>query len=125
LHITITGYPLPAPVRVQAEPDEHIFGDGWLLTQRHAQTLVAAWADAPTDPAPDGTDDVRRAWDYCELGLFITALHLDGELGISHWESVTGSEGTDLYSTTMMPFDFTIHPDTPPDPTCDGYQARR
>lgn len=111
MQITISGYPLPAPITLTAEPDDYIIGDGFLLDHDETQRLIEAWCDAPTEPAPNGEDDVRRTWSYSELGLFVTVLYLDGELSIDHWESAIGSEGTDLYSTTQMPFDFTIHPD--------------
>lgn len=112
MKITISGYPLPAPLTLDAEADEHLIGEGWLLSRDDTERLIDAWCEAPTDPAPSGEDDVRRSWSYCELGLFITVLYLDGELSIEHWESADGSEGTDIYSTTMMPFDFTITPET-------------
>ncbi|MGO1506710.1 MAG: hypothetical protein ACTHW5_01545 [Microbacterium sp.] len=118
MKITISGYPLPAPVTLDADIDDHIFGSGWLLAHDDAQKLIEAWCDAPTDLSPDGNDDVRRTWSYSELGLFVTVLSLDGELSIDHWESAEGSEGYDIYSTTTMPFDFTIHP-------ADGAEAAR
>lgn len=110
MQITISGYPLPVPITLTAEKDGHIIGEGFLLDHDETQRLIEAWCDAPTAFAPNGEDDVRRTWSYSELGLFITVLHLDGELSIDHWESAIGSEGTDLYSTTQMPFDFTVHP---------------
>ncbi|MGO1852358.1 MAG: hypothetical protein ACTIKQ_04530 [Microbacterium sp.] len=116
MRITISGYPLPAPLTLDAEPDDYIFDEGWLLTHDETQRLIEAWCDAPTAPAPNGEDDVRRIWSYSELGLFVTVLYLDGELGIDHWESAIGSEGTDLYSTTMMPFDFDISADNTDEP---------
>ncbi|MAP64363.1 MAG: hypothetical protein CMH34_11620 [Microbacterium sp.] len=109
MRLTITGYPLAEPVVIDgAEPDDTIFGTGWLIAQPQAEAVITAWADAPTGLAPDGADDVRRAWHYSPLGVFVTALHLDGELGLSEWESAIGSEGDDRYSTTQMPFDFDI-----------------
>lgn len=109
MRLTLTGYPLAEPVVIEgAEVDETIFGRGWLLTQTQVDAIVTAWADAPVDPAPDGTEDVCRAWRYSPTGIFVTALYLDGELGLSEWESATGSEGEDRYSTTQMPFDFDI-----------------
>ena len=109
MQLTITGHPLPEPVVIDgAAADEGILGTGWLLTQPQAQRIVAAWAEAPPDLSPTGEDDVRRAWHYSPLGLFVTALILDGELSLSEWESAFGSEGDDRYSTTQMPFDFDI-----------------
>lgn len=116
MQITISGYPLPAPITLTAEADDYIVGEGFLLDHDETQRLIEAWCDAPSDLAPNGADDVRRTWSYSELGLFVTVLYLDGELSIDHWESAIGSEGTDLNSTTQMPFDFTIHADAEEQP---------
>lgn len=101
--ISITGHPLPAPVTIHnAEPDKTIHGDGWLLTVTQAARLLDAWKNAPT-----GNDsDLIREWVYCESGVFVTALCMDGEVGLSVWESATGTDGDDIYSTVTMPFDF-------------------
>lgn len=101
--ITITGYPLPEPVTIPAvQPDETIHGDGYLLAPAQTRQLLDAWKDAP------GGADVVRDWIYSEAGLFVTALHLDEEISLSIWEAAIGSNGTDLYSTTTMPFDFDV-----------------
>lgn len=112
MQITISGYPLITALTLAAEPDDYLIGDGFLIDHDDAQRLIEAWCNAPTDPAPNGDDDVCRSWSYSELGLFITVLYLDGELSIDHWESADGSEGSGVYSTTTMPFDFTITPAT-------------
>lgn len=109
MQIKISGYPLTAPITLRAEKDEHIIGEGFLLDIDETCRLIEAWCDAPTHPAPGGEEDVHRSWSYSELGLFVTVLYMDGELTMDHWESATGSDGTDLYSTTQMPFDFTVH----------------
>lgn len=103
--ISITGRPLPAPVTVDnVERDDTIHGDGWLLTAPQAARLLDAWKTAPT-----GNDtDVIREWVYSESGVFLTALCMDGEVSLSVWESATGSDGDDIYSTLIMPFDFHI-----------------
>jgi hypothetical protein len=101
--ITITGCPLPEPVTIPAaQPDETIHGDGYLLTPTQTRQLLSAWKDAP------GESDVGREWIYAEAGLFVTALHLGEEITLSIWEAAIGSDGTDLYSTTTMPFDFNV-----------------
>lgn len=103
MNITIIGYPLPAPVVLDAMPDDHIHEDGWLLTASQARILLDAWRNAPAEDP-----DVVRTWEYAEIGLFVTALHLDSEIDLSIWESAIGSDGDDLYSTLTMPFDFDI-----------------
>ena len=104
MRITITGYPLPDPVIIHdIRLDNLIHADGWLLDHEDAVRLLDAWRDAPTDE-----DDVRREWIYSESGVFVTALYLDGEVGLALWESARGSDGTDVYSTRDMPFDFDI-----------------
>lgn len=124
MQITISGYPLPGTVTISnARPDEHIHGEGWLLDLEQATHLLDAWQHAPT-----GHSDVARAWAYYEVGMIVTALHLDGEVTISGWESAIGSDGADLYSTVNMPFDFDIRPtgaDTPPEPLHTQPGARR
>ncbi|HEX4400161.1 MAG TPA: hypothetical protein VHZ98_02415 [Galbitalea sp.] len=101
--ITITGYPLAAPVTIRdAQPDHTINGEGWLLSVAQAMDLLDAWKDG------HGEADVVREYTYSESGLFITGLYLDREIDLSVWESATGSDGDDLYSTVMMPFDFEV-----------------
>lgn len=109
MQIKISGYPLTEPLTLRAEKDEHIIGEGFLLDIDETRRIIETWCNAPTHPAPNGEDDVRRSWSYSELGLFVTVLYMDGELTMEHWESASGSEGTDQYSTTQMPFDFTVH----------------
>lgn len=104
MRIAITGYPLPEPVIIHdITPDGIIHPDGWLLDHADAAQLLDAWLNAPTDE-----DDVAREWAYSESGLFVTALHMEGEIGLAFWESASGSDGTDVYSTRNMPFDFDI-----------------
>ncbi len=109
MRLIVTGHPLAEPVVLDgAHPDESIFGTGWLIGREQAEAIITACAEAPADPATNGVDDLRRAWHYSPLGLFVTALYLDGELGLSEWESAIGADGADRYSTTQMPFDFDI-----------------
>ncbi|OJX65521.1 MAG: hypothetical protein BGO95_10695 [Micrococcales bacterium 73-13] len=104
MRIQITGYPLPAPVIIHdPAPDAFMRAGHWLLDHEDAARLLTAWRDALTDEA-----DVRREWAYSESGLFATALYLDGELSVALWESATGSDGTDVYSTATIPFDFEV-----------------
>ncbi len=100
--ITVTGYPLAEPVTIeQAQPDTEIHGPGWLLSISQAVAILDAWKHAPR-----GDSDVVREWRYSAAGLFVTALYIDGDVVLSLWESATGSDGTDLYATATMPFDF-------------------
>lgn len=100
--IFITGHPLPEAVYIPATtPDDDT--DGWLLDIPQAQLILDAWESAPA-PA----DDVLRGWERFEIGLFVTTLAMEGEITISGWESVAGSDGTDIYSTGSMPFDFEV-----------------
>ncbi|HRN28949.1 MAG TPA: hypothetical protein PK781_01555 [Terrimesophilobacter sp.] len=104
MRIAISGYPLPEPVIIyDITPDGLIHPDGWLLDHADVAQLLRTWRDAPTDE-----DDVTREWAYSESGLFVTALYMEGEIGIAFWESARGSDGTDVYSTQNMPFDFDI-----------------
>lgn len=104
MRIAITGYPLPDPVIIHGvTPDGLIHPDGWLLDHADVAELLDAWRDAPTDE-----DDVVREWAYSESGLFVTALHMEGEINVAFWESACGSDGNDVYSTRNMPFDFDI-----------------
>ena len=104
MRITISGHPLPGTLAiVGAIPDETIYGEGWLLNPTQAMHLLDLWKHAPT-----GDGDAVRDWAYSDSSVFVTALYLDGELGMAVWDSATGSDGTDLYSTTTMPFDFDI-----------------
>jgi hypothetical protein len=102
--IFITGHPLTEAVYIpNPSPDEGDEGQ-WLLNIPQAEIVLDAWASAPA------AEDVIRNWERFEIGLLVTALAMEGEINISGWESVTGSDGTDIYSTGSMPFDFEISP---------------
>ena len=103
--ISFTGCPLPSPVVIEKVTECETYGEPhWSLTRDQARQLLEAWCDAPR--AKDS--DTYRAFEIFEIGLIVTALHLDGETTLSGWESATGSHGTDIYSTENMPFDFEI-----------------
>lgn len=103
--IVITGFPYPSPVVIDdvSECDTH-GSPHWGLTRGPAGQLLDAWTSAR------GGEDVCRSFEIFEIGLIATALYLDGEINMSGWESATGSDGTDIYSTANMPFDFEIEP---------------
>jgi len=110
--LSISGHPLRRTVRIDhPRPDTAIEGTFWLLDVEQVARLLDAWKSAP-----GGDSDVRREWAYYDYGLFVCVLLIDGEIVMSSWEVATGSDGTDLYSTASMPFDFTIteEPDRPP-----------
>lgn len=81
--ISITGRPL-LPVAFtsdNAKRDETIHGDGWLVTVSQAARLFDAWKKALA--GTDDDDPVIRGWTYSESGVFVTALCMDGEIGLS------------------------------------------
>ena len=110
--ITIIGYPLRGEVTIRdPRPDIDVHGAGWLLDVEQVVHLLDAWKHSP-----GGDSDVVREWVYYDVGLFVTVLYLDCEISVSSWEAATGSDGTDLYSTVTMPFDFTVRPTRPHEP---------
>ena len=89
--------------------DIHIDDSHWLLTKSQATDLLAAWCAADrTDGGDFPDDDLVRAYHYSPLGIFVTALHMDGELTTDEWESAYGMDDFDLYSTSQIPFDVEI-----------------
>ena len=103
--IQISGYPLEETLTFENAPVDHYLDENhWLLTKSQAEDLLTAWRDAETE----GVDDLVRAYHYSPLGVFVTALHMDHELTTSEWESAYGADDFDLYSTSQLPFDFTV-----------------
>lgn len=104
--IQISGHPLETPLRFDDVTTDTFENPAhWLLTQPQAARLVQSWREAPTEEVGHS-----RASVYSQLGVFVTALYIEGELTTDEWESVAGSGDAqnDLYSTSTMPFDFTI-----------------
>ena len=102
--ISFTGCPLPSPVVIEKVTECETYGEPhWSLTRDQARQLLEAWCESPREEDGD-----HRTFEIFEIGLIVTALYLDGETTLSGWESTSGSDGTDAYSTENMPFDFEI-----------------
>lgn len=111
--IQISGHPLEESITFKnVTTDTYIDNNHWLLSQEQAEQLVSAWATADRaggcERCGESEDDLARAYRYSEIGIFFTALHMDHELTTDEWESAYGCGADARYSTSQMPFDFTI-----------------
>lgn len=66
--LTISGYPLDAPLHCDVTADT-IHGTGYILTQTQADCIVRTWVTAPRALSPTGLADVQRTALYLESGL--------------------------------------------------------
>ena len=110
VNIQISGHPLASPMTfTNVTTDIHIDDSHWLLTKAQATDLLTAWRDADRTSGGEFPDsDLQRAFHYSPMGIFVTALHMDGELTLDEWESAYGMDDFDVYSTSQIPLDVEI-----------------
>ncbi len=102
--LIVSGYPLVKPVEIELDDEQaeviQVWGEGrfdvLILGMPQARRIVRAWVEAPVQ------DEIVRAADFLSAAdVFITALHMEGEINIGHWY------GED-YWLIDMPFDFNL-----------------
>lgn len=97
----VTDAALSIDITLIARQDDRFFPDAWLLEQNQAALLMDAWAASVARPT---------GVQHLEVGVFIGAFGGSDSILIQTWESATGSDGNDIYSTGNFPDPLTICP---------------
>ena len=77
-----------------------------LLSVEQALQVVTAWLEGSAKEF----SDTYRCYRYSESGYFAVATSSPSGIQLGSWEAASGSDGTDVYSTTNLPFKVSIRP---------------
>lgn len=76
-----------------------------LLTVEQTARLLDVWCEG----RPGTSADRERKYLYSELGLFVTGIRRDTGFEFGCWESASGRDGADQYSTAHSPLPLAAH----------------